>query len=209
MLQLTEPLSILTPPFPFPFSGTDDGEIWTSKNYLLLIEVCPQGVPMPENMPSFRFQYAAHFYNMSEFTSRPVATYTLEQICFSETLADTLLRDKKDQYFHSDGCYLGPFFFTRYLPGEHKNYGGVAYAGHDFSDDDKNMFRSNVVAAINNELEFGKDNAFTYTGSSMMFGTVRAKFSTESKTNSTLEKEMEQLISQHDSLFNILTEKEV
>lgn len=55
MLQLTEPLSIFTPPSAVPFTGIDDGEIWTCKNYLLLIEVCPQGVTMPEDMPSFRF----------------------------------------------------------------------------------------------------------------------------------------------------------
>lgn len=176
MLQLTDPLSIFTPPFPVPFTGTDDGEIRTCKDYLLLIEVCPQGVAMPENMPSFRFQYAAHLYNMAEPTSRPVATYTLEQISFSEALADTLLRGKKGQYFHSDGCYLGPFFFTRYLPGKHKNYGGVASPDHVFTLEDKDLFNGTVATLIYRELEFAEGEVFRYAGNSNVFWELRTAF---------------------------------
>lgn len=176
MLQLTEPLSIFTPPSAVPFTGIDDGEIWTCKNYLLLIEVCPQGVTMPEDMPSFRFQYAAHLYNMAEPTSRPMATYTLEQICFSEALADRLLREKKDRYFHSDGCYLGPFFFTRYLPGEHKNYGGVAYPDHSFTSVDKDLFNGTVATSIYRELEFAEGEEFRYAGNSNAFWELRTAF---------------------------------
>ena len=131
---------------------------------------------MPEDMPSFRSQYSAHLYNMAEPTSRPMATYTLEQICFSEALADRLLRKKKDRYFHSDGCYLGPFFFTRYLPGEYKNYCGVAYPDHLFTENDKDMFRHSVAFAIYNELEFSDDEKFTNDGKSDMFWSFSANF---------------------------------
>ena len=131
---------------------------------------------MPEDMPSFRFQYAAHLYNMAEPTSRPMATYTLEQICFSEALADRLLREKKDRYFHSDGCYLGPFFFTRYLPGEHKNYGGVAYPDHSFTSVDKDLFNGTVATSIYRELEFAEGEEFRYAGNSNAFWELRTAF---------------------------------
>lgn len=175
MQQLTEPLSILNPPFPFPFTGEDDGEIWVYRNYLAMFELCPRAVAMPtEQTPIFRFQYAAHIYNMDVPTARPVVTYTLEQMCVLKSNADMILGEDKSNFYDIGDYLTAPYFFTRYLPGEHHNYGGVNHADHQFTANDWALFRNAVLHTLAKELDVEYGPTFRYAGTSSDYWELRS-----------------------------------